>query len=181
MFKRYSIHSVLIPGSGYGRNSKLFSENNFNVVGIEISDIAFEMAKKFDPKTKFFNGSVLEMPFTDKKYDAIYCFNTLHLFLRKERIKFLTNCYNQLRGNGFVFFTMFSEKEISFENGKEIEKNTFESKPGRPTHYFTKNDLIQHFEDYHIVKTGFMEDQENHGKIGFHIHKLRYIFAQKRV
>lgn len=159
----------------------MFSENSLNVVGIEISEIAFEMTKEFDLKTKFINGSVLEMPFTDEKYDSIYCFNTLHLFLRKERIKFLTKCYNQLRENGFVFFTMFSEKETSLGNGKEIEKNTFESKLGRPTHYFTKNDLIQHFKDYHIIKTGIMEDQENHGENGFHIHKLRYIFAQKRV
>ncbi len=159
----------------------MFSENNFNVVGVEISDIAFEMAKEFDPKTKFFNGSVLEMTFTDEKYDAIYCFNTLHLFLRKERIKFLTKCYNQLRENGFVFFTMFSEKEASFGTGKEIENNTFESKPGRPTHYFSKSDLIQHFKDYLIIKKGIMEDQETHGEVGPHIHKLSYIFAQKRV
>lgn len=137
------------------------------------------MAKEFDPKTKFINGSVLDMPFTDEKYDAIYCFNTLHLFLRKERIKFLTKCYNHLKENGFVFFTMFSKKERSFGTGKEIEEDTFESKPGRPTHYFSKKDLIQHFKDYLIIKTGIVEDQENHGEIGPHIHKLRYIFAQK--
>jgi len=33
------------------------------------------MAKDFDPMTKFINGSVLEMPFSDEKFDAIYCFN----------------------------------------------------------------------------------------------------------
>ena len=47
------------------------------------------------------------MPFNDELYDAIYCYNTLHLFLREERIKILKKCYNQLKANGFLFFVVF--------------------------------------------------------------------------
>jgi len=120
------------------------------------------------------------MPFNGELFDAIYCYNTLHLFLEKERIEILGKCYKQLKANGFVFFTVFSEKEKSFGKGKEIEQNTFESKPGRPTHYFTEYDIIEHFKnEYLIIETGIMEDQENHGEIGLHTHILRYIFAQK--
>jgi len=120
------------------------------------------------------------MPFDDELYDAIYCYNTLHLFLRDERIIFLKKCYNQLKANGFVFFTVFSEKEESFGKGKEIEQNSYESKPGRPTHYFTDDDIIEHFKDYLLIETGILEEQEHHGEIGFHTHILRYIFAQKK-
>jgi len=179
LFKKYKIKLILIPGSGYGRNSKLFSKNHFHTVGIEISEIAFEIGKKYDPETKFINGSVLEMPFNDENFDAIYCYNTLHLFLRGERNQFLKKCYFQLNEKGFIFFTVFSEKDISFGRGKEIEENTFESKPGRPTHYFSKKDLLEHFKEYQIIETSILEDQENHGEIGKHTHKLRYIFAQK--
>ncbi len=150
------------------------------MVGIEISDIAYNIAKNYDSKTQFILGSILEMPFNDDFYDAIYCYNTLHLFLKEDRIKILEICYKQLRANGFVFFTVFSEKEKSFGKGKEIEKNTFESKPGRPAHYFSEQDLIEHFKDYLIVETGILEDQEQHGEIGLHTHTLRYIFAQKK-
>ena len=75
---------------------------------------------------------------------------------------------------------MFSEKEKTYGKGKKIEENTFESKPNRPTHYFTKEDLIEHFKDFLIIQTGVMEDKENHGEIGEHVHVLRYIFAQKK-
>ena len=123
------------------------------------------------------------MPFNNDIYDAIYCYNTLHLFLKNDRFDFLKKCYSQLKNEGFVFFTVFSEKEKSFAKGMKIEENTFESKLGRPTHYFSQKDLLEHFKNYFknyfIIETGIIEDQENHGEIGPHTHILRYIFARK--
>ena len=83
------------------------------------------MAIEYDIETKFILGSILDMSFSDDIYDAIYCYNTLHLFLRTERFHFLQKCYNQLKANGFVFFVAFSEKENSFGKGKKIEINAF--------------------------------------------------------
>lgn len=179
LIKKYQIKSILVPGSGYGRHSKYFSDIGYKVVGIELSDAAFKIAKKFDPLTKFICGSILEMDNLDKKFDAIFCFNTLHLFLKEERTKVLNNCYNILNHKGFVFFTVFSEKELSFGKGKEIERYTYESKPGRPTHYFTEADLAKDFKELNLLEQGIIEEQENHGTQGFHTHFLRYIFAQK--
>jgi SAM-dependent methyltransferase len=180
LFQKNNIKKVLIPGIGYGRNSKLFSDNDFQVVGIEISEIAYEMAKLFDPKSKIILGSILDMPLNDELFDAIYCYNTLHLFLKRERTFILKNCYESLKKGGFVFFAVFSDKEKSYGEGKKIEENTFESKPGRPVHYFSKNDLIHHFKDnFRIIKNKITVDKEIHGAEGLHYHKLRYIFAQK--
>lgn len=179
LFQKCNIKKILIPGAGYGRNSKLFSANNFEVVGIEISEIAYNVAKDFDPKTKFILGSVLNLPFDDEIYDAIYCYNVLHLFLEKERLDFLNKCSNQIKNGGFLFFTVFSEREESYGTGLKIEEDTFESKPGRPTHYFSHIDLLEHFKIYKIIETDLLEEPEDHGALGPHIHILRYIFAQK--
>ena len=73
-----------------------------------------------------------------------------------------------------MFFTVFSDKEADFGKGNEVEKNTFESRPGRPAHYFTEDDLKLHFANYEIVETGLMEDPEDHGGKP-HTHALRYI------
>ncbi|MFX1256383.1 MAG: class I SAM-dependent methyltransferase [Promethearchaeota archaeon] len=180
LFLKNKVQKILIPGAGYGRNSKLFSNQGFDVTGIEISGKACEIAKEYDLKTNFFKGSFLDMSFDIDQYDAIYCHNTLHLFLKSNRILFVKRCYDQLKNDGFVFFSMFSEKEKTFGKGKEFEKNTFESKPGRPVHYFSKKDLITHFKDFLIIKTGLMKEKENHGELGLHTHILRFIFAQKR-
>ena len=180
LFKKHNIKTILIPGSGYGRNSKLFSNSEFEVTGIEISKIAIEIARNFDAITRVFEGSILNMPFSNEIYDAIYCFNVLHLLLSEDRFNFLRKCFNQLKTDGYVFFTVFSENEQSFGKGRQVELNTFESKPRRPTHYFTRNDLKEHFTDYITIEDGIIKEKENHGILGKHTHILRYIFAKKR-
>jgi len=181
LFKKYKINKILIPGAGYGRHTKFFSTQNYKVTGIEFSKIALNIAKKFDPKSTLILGSVLDMPFNEEKYDAIFCHNLLHLLLENERVSFLEKCYNQLKVNGFVFFTVFSELEESFGKGATIEENTFESKPFRPTHYFTEEDILNHFKSYTVIKTNILKEKENHGDLGPHTHKLRYIFALKKL
>ncbi len=181
LFKNLDITSVIVPGSGYGRNTKLFSKYRFNVTGVEISDDAVKEALKFDPKTKFYRTSALEIDSINGKFDAVYCFNLLHLFREKERLQFIEKCNKILNDEGFAFFAVFSDKENSYGKGKEIEKNTFETKPGRPAHYFTREDLLNHFRNFDVIEIGEIDDKENHGDSGEHIHRLRYIFCSKMV
>jgi len=177
LFLANNIKSVLVPGSGYGRNTKLFSSSGLDVVGVEISKTAFNMASQFDPRSKFNNGTVLDMSFDNRKYDAIYCFNVLHLFRQPERELFLQQCVRKLKDKGLAYFTVFSNEEESFGQGNETESSTFESKPGRPVHYFTEEDLRQHFHQFEIMKIGTIKDPENHGGHA-HIHILRYILVR---
>ncbi len=180
LFKSLNVRSVIVPGSGYGRNTKLFGEAGFKVVGVEISDNAVKRARKFDTKSKFYRRTALEIDSLVEKFDAIYCFNMLHLFKEKERLLFIDKCNEILNDHGFTFFVMFSDKEESFGKGKKIEKNTFESKPGRIAHYFTREDLLAHFKNFDVIEIGKMTDEENHGEVGKHIHRLRYVFCSKR-
>ena len=180
LFRRERVKRVLVPGAGYGRNSRLFSSAGFEVTGVEISEEAVRLAGAFDPVTRFYHASVLDIPVEDCVYDAVYCFNVLHLFRQVERTLLIEKCRNVLADSGLVFFTVFSEAEESFGTGTQIEPNTFESKPGRPVHYFTEQDLTTHFQGFRVVETGRMEDPEDHGGKP-HVHVLRYICARKEV
>ena len=177
-FREHGARSVLIPGSGYGRNSKLFSDAGFAVTGVEISPTAVQLAKEHDPETIFHNASVIDMTFLDVIYDAVYCFNVLHLFREADRKLFVSQCSDRLKSRGLAFFTVFSENEPTFGKGPETEPNTFESKPGRPVHYFTEADLRAHFRGFEVLETGLMKDPEDHGE-GPHTHILRFILAKK--
>jgi len=179
LFKKYEIKKILIPGAGYGRHTKFFSANNYEVTGIEISEKGLSLARDLDSKSKLILGSVLDMPFDDEIYDAVFCYNLLHLLLEKQRISFIEKCYNQLRNAGLAFFSVFSEHEDSFGKGAQIAENTFESKSYRPTHYFTEEELSQHFDAFTVIKTSIIEEKENHGELGPHTHRLRYIFVKK--
>ena len=178
-FRRAGARTVLVPGSGYGRNTRLFSQAGMKVTGIEISEHAVQLAKEHDPKTTFLNASVIDMTFLDVIYDTIYCFNVLHLFRVADRKQFLNQCLNRLKDGGPAFFTVFSEVEPTFGKGPETEPNTFERRPGRPVHYFTEADLLTHFEAFEVLEAGIMEDPEDHGE-GPHTHLLRYILACKK-
>lgn len=178
IFRKNGVQKILVPGSGYGRNTKFFSESGFDVTGIEISDVAGEMAREYDPQTRTYHGSVLDMPSNDSQYDAVYCYNVLHLFREKERKQCLQACADKVKGNGLLFFIVFSEREPSFGKGQKVEKNTFESRPGRPVHYFTEAELRHYFEHFEIIESGITEDAENHSE-GPHTHVLLYILARK--
>jgi SAM-dependent methyltransferase len=178
LFRDHGVQTVLVPGSGYGRNTKLLSELGFSVVGIEISEVAVALAREFDPGTTHRVGSVLDLSFDDAQYDAIYCFSTLHLFYENERRRLVSQCTSKLRPGGLAFSTAFSDGDASFRRGREVEPNTFESRPGRPAHYFTQSDLLDHFRGSDVLETGVVEEPEDHGA-GPHVHILRYILARK--
>jgi SAM-dependent methyltransferase len=177
LFRRQEVNNLLVPGSGYGRNTRLFSSSGFTVTGFEISRVACEIAAGFDPQTRVFNHSVLDMSADAGIYDAIYCFNVLHLFRKAQREQFIGQCLGKIKAGGLMFFTVFSELEESFGKGQSVEWNTFESKPSRPVHYFTEEDLLNHFIGADILDTGLVEDPEDHGE-GPHVHRLRYIYLK---
>jgi SAM-dependent methyltransferase len=178
-FRHHGVKTVLVPGSGYGRNTKPFAEAGFTVTGVEISEVACQLAKDYDPGTRLFQGSVLDMSFDRQRYDAIYCFNVLHLLPEDARRTFIRECTGKLKENGLAFFTAFSDHDPSLGRGKQLARNTFESRPGRPAHYFSDEALRAYFADYETLEAGIMEDPEDHGG-GPHTHVLRYILARKK-
>ena len=180
LFREKRVRTILVPGAGYGRNTAFFAANGLQVSGIELSSEALRLAVAHDPATRFFKGSVLDMPFSNDVYDAVYCFNLLHLFSEPDRRRFIGKCADQLEACGLAFFAVFSEEEPTFGKGRQTEPSTFESKPGRPVHYFTREDLRAHFEGFKVLETGLMEDAEDHGDEGSHVHVVRYIAVSAR-
>ena len=179
LFESSKVERVLVPGCGYGRHTGFFDSQGFETEGIEISPEALDIAKSEHPHIKYYLGSVLDMPFSDKKYDAIYSFNVLHLFMEGERREFIANCKDALNAGGLIYMTVFSDQEASYGKGKKTEDNTYETKPGRPVHYFSEEDLKKCFDGFDILDTGVLDEHEEHGEQGPHVHRLRYIFARK--
>ncbi len=179
IFREHEVRSVLVPGAGYGRNSEFFSQKGYAVTGIEISGEALRLTPD-TTRVRYLLGSVIEEPLDCFRYDAIYCFNVLHLFLAEERRVFLKKCFQALRKGGIAFFVVFSEREPQYGMGRRVEENTYESRPGRPVHFFTASDLLESFNDLDILETGLMDEPEDHGAEGPHVHRLRYIAAVKK-
>jgi SAM-dependent methyltransferase len=181
LFRQYGVSKVLIPGSGYGRNSRLFSTAGFDVTGIELSFAACQLARQFDPATRVINVSRFDHDFGRARYDAIGGFSVLHLFLERERRLFLEKCAQVLGPQGLLFFTVVSEHDRYFGQGRRLEDNTFEIKPGKILHFFTEPDLRQHFAAFEILEMSRVEEQVMHAEHGCKSCQLRTIFARKPV
>ncbi|ADM71125.1 hypothetical protein GMA19_03322 [Paenibacillus polymyxa E681] len=141
LFKKNNVHDILVPGAGYGRNTKALS-SYFQV-------------------------------------DGIYCYDLLHLFLLEDRKKLIQNCVKHLKELGVMYFTCFSDCDFNNGVGREIEEGTYEYKKGKYAHFFTEEDLIEHFNDLIILETGSIRETLIYAEKKQKKYELRYIFVQK--
>ncbi len=178
LFKSHHVKRVLIPGAGYGRNSKALSAH-FQVTGIELSAEAIQLARQWDTASEYIQGSVLEPVISPQQFDAIYCYDVLHLFLEPERRQLIARCIDDVRVGGMLYFTCFSDEDQHFGMGRELEKGTYEYTSGKYAHFFGEEDLREHFADLHILDMGSRQEtllyQNNQTKE----YIIRYILAEK--
>ena len=165
-FRENSFSKILIPGIGYGRNARLFLENGFNVTGIEISGSAITIAKSYKIDCKFHEGSVTAMPYDDEIFDGIYCYALIHILNRSERKKFLVSCWNQLKNNGIMIFSVVSADDRMYGNGKYLSRNRFEVSKGLKVFFYDSESVEKEFSSFGLTDykeinepIKFMKDQ----------------------
>jgi SAM-dependent methyltransferase len=159
-FLEKGVKDILIPGIGYGRNAKIFTDNRINVTGIEISKTAIDLARENGLDINIYHGSVTDMPFDNKLYDGIFCYALIHLLNDGERKKFIKDCYNQLRPNGYMIFTTVSKKAPMYGKGKQIGDNWFEAMDGVKLFFYDSDSIKREFGEYGFVE--FSEIDEPH-------------------
>lgn len=151
-FLEKEVKDILIPGIGYGRNAKVFIDNGINVTGIEISKTAIDLARQNGLNFSIFHGSVTDMPFDSKLYDGIFCYALIHLLNDHEREKFIKNCYNQLKPNGYMIFTTISKESPMFGKGKQVGKDYFEVMEGVKMFFYDADSIKQEFGKYGLIE-----------------------------
>lgn len=170
-FLERNVKDILVPGIGYGRNAKVFIDNGINVTGIEISKTAIDLARQNGLDMNIFYGSVTDMPFDNKRYDGIFCYALIHLLNNRERAKFIKNCYNQLKPNGYMIFTTVSKNAPMFGKGKQLDENYFEIMEGVKMFFFDADTIKQGFGKYGLVEFSEIEepskDMKNKPPINF--------------
>ncbi|AZV62791.1 class I SAM-dependent methyltransferase [Peribacillus frigoritolerans] len=159
-FLEKKVKDILIPGIGYGRNAQVFTDNGINVTGIEISKTAIELARQNGLNLNIFHGSVNDMPFDNKLYDGIFCYALIHLLNNRERDKFIKDCYNQLKPNGYMIFTTISKEAPMFGKGKQLGKDYFEIMEGMKMFFYDPDSIKQEFGNYGLIE--FSEIVEPH-------------------
>ena len=162
-FQKQQIHDILIPGVGYGRNANVFLQNGFKVTGIEISEYAINMAQnEFKLDFPIYHGSVTNMPYDNKLFDGIFCYALIHLLNKSERKRFIKNCYNQLKPEGYMIFIAVSKKSTMFGNGRYLSNNRYEISKGLKVYFYDLESAKNEFKDFGLVDLHEIDEPIKH-------------------
>jgi len=162
LFNENELLKILIPGVGYGRNAKLFTESGFDVTGIEISETAIGIARKNGLEFPIHHGSVAQMPFDDSVYDGIFCYALIHLLNQNERRQFLKSCYNQLRPGGIMVFAVVSKAYKLYGNGKLIGKDRFRIQNGLDVFFYDQDSIECELGEFEMVECYEIDEPVKH-------------------
>lgn len=153
LFVRAGAKSVLIPGIGYGRNALPFIERGLSVSGIEISETAIELARRrLGLELPIVHGSVADMPFDGRKYDAVFCYGLVYLLDAAGRDKLIRDCYSQLEPGGHMVFTVISKRAPMYGQGPRLGEDCYERAPGLPMFFYDAESVRREFGPYGLVE-----------------------------
>ena len=150
LFKKYNLNKILIPGFGYGRNAKVFTDNGFKVTDEFKYDFPLKQTMDYHKK-KIHRIPVGSMPFDHELYDGIFSYGLIHLLSTKDRLKLIDDCYNQLAPNGYMVYVTISKKDFRYAQGKEIGKDTFEPWPGMTLFFYDSDSIKSDFGNYGLT------------------------------
>ncbi|MEH6682345.1 MAG: class I SAM-dependent methyltransferase [Sediminicola sp.] len=153
LFLKNGIREILIPGFGYGRNAKIFTDNGLKVTGIEISETAIALAQKnYGEDLHVYHGNVGDMPFDQKLYDGIFCYALIHLLDGGERAKLIKDCYHQLKPNGHMVFVALSTNSPIYGEGIKVDKDRFRTKHGATLFFYDSTSVQREFGKYGLLE-----------------------------
>ncbi len=159
IFNKKGLKNIFIPGIGYGRNAQIFMDNEMEISGVEISNTAIKLAKKHYGKSiKIHHGSVTNMPFDDELYDGIFCHALIHLLDENERNKLIAGCYNQLKKDGEMFFSVITKEAQTFGQGNLISKDRYEQFGGVKIFFYDKTSIQKEFAAFGLYQIDEIAD-----------------------
>jgi SAM-dependent methyltransferase len=175
-------------GIGEGRNALFLALRGFDVTGYDISETAvnrcLQRAKSLGINVKALTLDIRQIEIPKDRYALIVCAWTLNFFKKSECEKILANIRDGVKRDGFVSIGVFSTEDPGYERLRSfaapIEENTFYSpKLCTYVHYFTEQELLNHFQDYQTIACikGKILDIEHRAKP--HYHGVIYYLGQK--
>lgn len=184
LFEVWEVRRILVPGCAYGRHCLYFARQGFEVVGVDTSDVALDMARKSADERKadihFMHGSATHVPLSPGEVDAVFDRALLHLLLAPERALAVAEYHRVLRQDGILFLTCFSTEDGECGRGAEIEPGTFDAAGGRPAHFFTEKDVREQLGSggFHVSVARLIDEDEDHGGVP-HLHRFWQVIAEK--
>jgi ubiquinone/menaquinone biosynthesis C-methylase UbiE len=116
---------VLDIGCAFGRDTKFFTDNSFDTIGIDLSENMIEKAKDFSPSSKFYVMDMQNLDFDNQSFDGVWCSAALLHLNKNDGITALKEIKRVLKKDGFLYLNLkegIGEKVIVDERYQNSEK-----------------------------------------------------------
>tara|TARA_Y100000310_G_scaffold332936_1_gene409494 strand:+ start:627 stop:1238 length:612 start_codon:yes stop_codon:yes gene_type:complete len=135
---------ILDVGCGPGRDSGYFTDDGFDVTGVDASEEFIKIAKKEVKGVKFKVMDFRKLDFKANSFDGIWAMASLVHIDRKDILKVLKGFYKVLSSKGILYISVREG-----EGDEEIRQERYSNEP-RHFFYFKENEFKEYLE-----KAGF--------------------------
>ena len=139
-------------GCGIGQYSKRLIEYGYKVISTDISDIALNEVKKFNPNVEKVDMS-MPLKYDNNSFDLVFSSLAIHYFSEEKTAQLMSEIHRVLK-NGGLFVGSVNGLE-----GYDVIKDTairleeyFYFNKGKYIHLFDDKELNKYFKDYQILK-----------------------------
>lgn len=165
-FKRNGEEKILDLGCGAGRHIYFMASENIDSYGCDISREGIEYTREILEMNNFKAtldvASIDKLPYKDNFFDGLISCGVLYYCKITEIKKAVSEIYRVLKPGAKALILVRNIKDYRFNNGLEIEKNTFminENDPnkcafnetGMIMHFFEKNEIELLFSKFKTV------------------------------
>lgn len=159
-FTRFDNKNILDLGCGAGRHCRYFASLGFNVYGCDISEIGLrftiERLSKDNLKAQLVRSDMSAIPWKDNFFHVIVSYNVIHHNTINSIKKCISEIHRTLKKGGHFFLKVKSTIDTTYEQGKQIEDNTFVPtfgpEEGIPHHFFTQKEIMDLLKDFNIIQ-----------------------------
>lgn len=117
---------ILDAGCGSGRDSHLFQEKGFRVIGIDLSEKLIDQAKVGYPNCNFEIGDILKLKFPKKYFDAVWAHASLVHFDNLDQFKIsIEQLSKVLKDNGFIHILVRAVSENTKNDSVSNNKRNY--------------------------------------------------------
>ncbi|MCK5046639.1 MAG: class I SAM-dependent methyltransferase [Candidatus Heimdallarchaeota archaeon] len=114
---------VLDIGCGVGLPYTKYLSDYFEVIGIDISEMQIDRAKKNVPNAQFYVKDMTKLDFAENTFVGILASYSIIHVPREEHYDLFVNFHRMLKSNGIALITLYS-----IDDPGSIEKDFFEAK-----------------------------------------------------
>lgn len=185
--KRENVQKILDHCCGAGRHVRYLAENDFLVVGTDISPEAIRLASRACaglPDATLQVSGMDEIPYSDGFFDASLSLHGIQHGSPVQRRQAFKELYRSLRPKGLLFLRVISSSSPAYGLGDPVPEDpgTFSNIPGMRgpfRHFYREEELLSELSRFDLLEFGHHSSPKAEAPYFWPLHEFRALARKK--